>query len=209
MTRIHRLVWLLLVLTGCGCATERAVFQDLLQSDCASPCWRGIIPGRTDRQQILGLLGEPPSADPGLPVLEWGERCVNGGYSLSQVKIFFDSADVAESIRLVEPAGQYTFQDAVDEHGSPALVMMTPCGPETELGFLYLVYPELGIAAGSGFVPAVGQPWQQPSAGTRVTQWLYFAPVPPAGFEAKAGPIYGCGMSYANEVAAWQGFGPE
>ena len=155
------------------------------------------------------MLVEPTDTDPGLPVLEWGDRCVNEGYSLSQVKIYLDAADVVESIRLVEPTVHYTFQDAVSELGAPALVLMTPCGPDTELGFLYLVYSELGIAVGSGFMPVLDLPWQQPPAGTKVTQWLYFAPLPSDGFEAETGPIYGCGMSYGNEASAWQGFGSE
>jgi hypothetical protein len=212
MAKIHRLFWLLfllLLLVGCGCSGERVVFQDLLLSDCAPPCWRGVVPGETDRQQILDLLAEPPGTEPGLPVLEWGERCVNGGYSLSQVKIFLNSNDVVESIRLVEPAGQYTLRDAVDELGPSSLVLITPCGPETDLGFLYLVYPEQGMALGSGFVPVLDRPWQQPPAGTRVYQWLYFAPIPSDRFQAETGPIYGCGMSYANKASAWQGFGSE
>lgn len=209
MAKIYRLFWLLFLLVGCGCSGERAVFQDLFLSDCAPPCWRGVIPGETDRQQILALLADPPDTDPGLPVLEWGKRCVNRGYSLSQVKIFLDSNDVAESIRLVEPADQYTFQNAVDELGPAALVLMTPCGPETDLGFLYLVYPEQGMAVGSGFVPALDRPWQQPSSRTGVYQWIYFTPTPSDRFQAETGPIYGCGMSYANEASVWQGFGPE
>ena len=209
MAKIHRLAWLLLLLAGCGCSTEHVVFQDLLMSDCAPPCWRGVVPGETFRQQILDLLAEPPDTEPGLPVLEWGDRCVNGGYSLSQVKISLDLAWVAESIRLVEPANRLTFQDAVDELGPPALVLMTPCSPETDLGFLYLVYPEQGIAMGSGFVPVLDRPWRQPATGTRVYQRLYFTPIPSDRFEAQAGPIYGCGMSYGNEASAWQGFGPE
>ncbi|MEJ2736242.1 MAG: hypothetical protein P8189_22200 [Anaerolineae bacterium] len=209
MAKIRWLAWLVLLLAGCGCSAERVVFQDLLLSDCVPPCWRGVVPGETSRQQILDLLVEPPDTEPGLPLLEWGRRCVNRGYSLSQVKILLDSAGVAESIRLVNPANRLTFQDAVDELGLPALVLMTPCSPETDLGFLYLVYPEQGIAVGSGFVPVLDRPWQQPPAGTRVYQRLYFAPIPSDRFEARAGPIYGCGMSYANEASAWQGFGPE
>ncbi len=212
MARILRLLWLLLLLlllAGCGCSGERVVLQDLLKSDCSPPCWRKVVPGETDRRQLLDLLAEPPDTETGLPVLEWGERCVNGGYSLSQVKIFVDSNDVVESVRLVEPAAQYTFHDAVDELGSPALVLMTPCGPETDLGFLYLVYPERGIAVGSGFVPVRDRPWQQPPAGTGVYQWLYFAPMPSDRFQAETGPIYGCGMSYGNEASGWQSFEPE
>ena len=212
MAKTHRLLWLLLLLlllAACGCSGERVVFQDLLLSDCSPPCWRGVVPGETDRQQILDLLAEPPDTEPGLPVLEWGERCVNRGYSLPQVKVFLDSEDVVESIRLVELAGRYTFQDAVDELGPPALVLMTPCGPETDLAFLYLVYPERGLAVGSGFVSALDRPWQQPPAGTRAYQWLYFAPIPSDLFRAETGPIYGCGMSYANQASPWQGFEPE
>lgn len=212
MSRTHQLLWLLflpLLLADCGCTGERVAFQDLPRSDCSPPCWRGVVPGETDRQQILDRLDEPPDTEPELPVLEWGERCVNAGYSLSQVKIFLDSNDVVESIRLVEPGDQYTFRDAVDELGPPSLVLMTPCGPETDLGFLYLVYPERGVAVGSGFVPTLDRHWHRPSAGTRVYQWLYFAPTPPDRVQAQAGPIYGCGMSYANRSSGWQGFEPE
>jgi hypothetical protein len=209
MAKIYQLFWLLLLLVGCGCGGERVVFQDLLLSDCSPPCWRGVVPGETDRQRILDLLTEPPDTEPGLPVLEWGERCVNGGYSLAQVRIFLDSNDVVESIRLVEPAHKYTFRDAVDELGPPSLVLMTPCGPETDLGFLYLVYPERGVALGSGFVPTLNRSPYQPPAGTRVYQWLYFAPIPSDRFQAESGPIYGCGMSYANRSSGWQGFEPE
>lgn len=206
MSRIHRLLWVLFVLAGCGCGAERVVFQDLLESNCAPPCWRGVIPGETARREILDLLTEPPDTDPGLPVLEWGVRCVNRGYSLPQVKIFLDANNVAESIRLVDPAGQNTFQTAVEELGPPATVLMTPCGPETDLGFLYLVYPEQGMAVGSGFMPVLDRPWQQPSPRTAVVQWLYFVPIPSDRFQAQAGPVYGCGMSYANQTSAWQGF---
>ena len=105
MSKMVHLVWLLLLLVGCGCRGERIVFQDVLKSDCIAPCWRGVIPGSTDRQGILDLLSQPPDTDTSIPMtwsesLKWGERCVDHRYSPSQVKINLDSKDVAESIRL-------------------------------------------------------------------------------------------------------------
>ena len=197
----------LIVLVGCGCSGERVVFQDVLVSDCAPPCWRGVIPGTSSRQDVLNLLKEPPDTEPGLQRIDWGWRCSKHG-SMTQVEIYLDSNDVVESITLVDPDTHYTFQSVVDEFGSPPIVLMTPCAPDTDKGFLYLVYPGRGLALGSGFVPTLGRPWQQPSSQTHVYQWVYFNPIPDDLFSSMGKPIYGCGMSYANLTSPWQGFGP-
>ena len=207
MFRALSFLWLVIVLAGCGCSGERVVFDNVLQSDCDPPCWRGIIPGKTDRQEVLDLLKEPLGTDPNVQRLDWGWRCF-GGHGMTQVEIYLDSDDMTESITLVEPDREYTFQSGIEEFGPPVVVLMTPCAPDTDKGFVYLVFPERGLALGSGFVPTYDQPWQQPSSETRVYQWVYFAPIPSAAFPPQGGPIYGCGMSYANETSAWQGFGP-
>jgi len=202
------LLWLLIVLAGCGCAGERIVFQDVLKSNCAPPCWRGVIPGKTNRQEIVDLLKKPPDTEPGLQRMDWGWRCFKHD-GMTQVTIFLDVNNVAESIILVEPDRQYTFQTAVDEFGPPTAVLMTPCAPDTDQGFIYLVYPEQGLALGSGFVATLGRPWQRPSSETHVYQWVYFNPIRSDLFSQKGYPIYGCGMSSGNETAEWQGFGPD
>jgi hypothetical protein len=196
----------LIVLVGCGCRGERVVFQDVLVSDCAPPCWRGVIPGTTSRQETLNLLKEPPDTEPGLQRIDWGWRCSKYG-SMTQVEIYLDSNDMVESITLVDPDTQYTFQSVVDEFGSPTTVLMTPCAPDTDKGFLYLVYPERGLALGSGFVPTLERPWQQPSAEIPVLQWVYFDPIASDLFSPMGEPISGCGMPYANETSPWRGFG--
>lgn len=213
MSKTIRLVWLLLLLVGCGCSGERIVFQDVLKSDCAAPCWRGVIPGSTDRQEMLELLGQPPDTDTAIPMawgdsLVWGERCVNHSYFSSQVKVNLDPENIVESIWLVEPDRRYTFQSAVDEFGNPAVVLMTPCSPDSDKGLIYLVYPERGLALGSSYVPTLGRSWWQPSSETRVYQWVYFDPIAADLFPSEGGPIYGCGMPYANETSPWQGFEP-
>ena len=205
------LLGLLVLSVGCGCSRERVVFQDVLESDCAPPCWRGVIPGSTDRQEMLELLHEPPDPSTGLPMdwgdrVGWGRQCVNGSYFSSQVTVNLDPDDVVESITLIEPEEEPTFQDIVEEFGAPAVMLMTLCVPDTDQGLLYLVYSERGVALGSDYLPTLGRPWQQPSAETRVVQWVYFAPIPADRFPAQGPPIYGCGMPSYNETSPWQGF---
>jgi hypothetical protein len=208
ISRVCGLLTILTVLAACGCGYERVVFDDVLESDCDPPCWRGIIPGETDRQQVPDLLKQPPETDPSVQRMDWGWLCFRG-HGMTQVSIDLDSDDLTESITLVDPDRGYTFQRGVEEFGPPAFVLMTPCAPDTDEGFLYLVYPERGLAFGSGYLPAAwGRPWQQPSPETRVWQWVYFAPMQSAAFPPRGGPIHGCGMSYANETVAWQGFKP-
>jgi hypothetical protein len=38
------------------------------------------------------------------------------------------------------------------------------------LGYIYLVYHQDGVAFATGYVPVLGEPWQQPSAKERVYQ---------------------------------------
>jgi hypothetical protein len=214
MSKMICLVWLMLLLASCGCSGERIIFQDVLKSDCAAPCWRGVIPGSTVREEMLELVSQPPDTDTAIPMawgdsLKWGERCVDHRYSPPQVKINLDSKDIVESIVLVDPDQQYTFQHAFDEFGSPTVVLMTPCSPDSDLGFVYLVYPEKGLGLGSSYMPTLGRPWQQPSAETRVYQWVYFDPIAAKLFPPKGEPIYGCGMPYANVTSTWQGFGSD
>jgi hypothetical protein len=210
------LICLLPLLAGCSRCDEQVVFQDVLKSDCASPCWRGIMPGSTNRTRVLELLGEQPNtdtADMALPTkwgsrLEWGTRCLDSRYSLAQVTIGLDPENVVESITLVEPDRRYTFQNVFDEAGPPTFVLGTTCSPDSDQGIVYLVYPQRGLAVGSGYVPVLGQPWQQPRSETRIYQQITFEPMAPDLFSPTEGPIYGCGMPYANGLSPWQGFAP-
>ena len=127
MSRLVRAAWLLLLLSACGCNDERIVFQEVIKSECAPPCWRGVIPGSTNRPEMLDLLRVPPDSDTGMVMswgdtIEWGKRCVDRRYSPPQVTINVDPEDVVQSITLVEPDQRYTFQHAFDEFWPPVVV---------------------------------------------------------------------------------------
>jgi hypothetical protein len=208
MSKTIRLVWLLIALSGCGCSNH-LVLDDIFQSDCDPPCWRGIVPGVTTREEVKEILGEQPEGeDPSFPVLRWGNRCVKGG-GVSQVKILFDQANVVASVTLAETDPRYTFGDVVSEHGPPSSVMMNECSPDSMLGYIYLVYHQDGVAFATGYVPVLGEPWQRPSARERVYQWIYFAPTTADKMLLKEGIISGCGpvFSYNTDSSEWLGFG--
>jgi hypothetical protein len=197
---------LLVSLASCGCRNAPA-FDDVLQSECDPPCWRGIVPGVTTRDEVIELLDrEPEVNDPSYPRVDWGNRCIEGG-GVPQVEIRLDQDDAVVSITLAEAGFRYTFGDAVKEHGPPSSVMVNECSPESNLGYVYLVYHEEGVAFATGYVPVLGKPWQQPSARERVYQWIYFAPTSRDRLLLQEGTIPGCGLSFYSQSSEWLGFG--
>jgi len=204
---VHACMLLLLsMLAACGCRND-LVFDNVLQSECDPPCWRGITPGMTTRDEVLETLGKGfKGEDPSFPVIRWGTRCVEGG-GLSQVKIDLSPADRVVSIKLVETEPRYTFADVVSRHGPPSSVMVNECAPDSDLGFVYLVYPEAGMAFATGYVRVLGEPWQRPSAEERVFQWIYFAPTSPDRALLEDGILPGCGLRFYSYSSEWLGFG--
>jgi hypothetical protein len=139
--------------------------------------------------------------------MRWGICCIKGG-SVSQVEARFGQSNTVVSIRLVAVGPRLTFADVVKEHGAPSAVMANECSPESNLGYIYLVYHEEGMAFASGFVPVLGEPWQTPSGEERVYQWIYFAPTTADQMLLQEGIIPGCGLSFYSYSADWSGFGP-
>jgi hypothetical protein len=201
-------LWLLVIsLAGCGC-DDALVFDDVLQSACSPPCWRGIIPGSTTRAEVRQLLGKEADVDdPSFPAMRWGNRCVEGG-SIPQVEIWFDQSEVVVSLTLAEVEPRYTFADVVRAHGIPSAVMVNECSPESDLGYIYLVYHEGGMAFASGFVPVIDRPWQTPSAKEQVCQWTYFVPTSTDRMLLQDGVIPGCGLRFYSYSSEWSGWGP-
>lgn len=205
--RILGVLIFLSILAGCGCSNDM-VFDDVLQSECAPPCWRGIVPGVTTRDEVRELLDKEAEVDePSFPIMRWGSRCVKGR-ALYQVEIWFDRSDVVVSVTLAEADPIYTFADVVTEHGTPSAVMINECSPESNLGFIYLVYHKDGMAFASGFVPVLGEPWQTPSAKERVYQWYYFVPTSTDKMLLQDGVIPGCGLGFYSSSSEWSGFEP-
>jgi hypothetical protein len=201
------LLTLLTILAACGCSND-LTFDDVLQSECSPPCWRDIVPGVTARGKVVELLGrEPEVEDLSLPVWRWGSRCIKGG-DVSQVRIGFDQSDTVVSITLAEAEPRITFADIVREHGAPTAVMINECSPESDLGYIYLVYHEDGVAFASGSVPVLDQPWQTPSAKERVYRWSYFEPTSPDRMLLQDGILPCCGLRFYSYSSEWSGFGP-
>jgi hypothetical protein len=186
---------------------DKIVFEHVLQSDCAPPCWRDITPGLTDRNQVLGLLDHESELRSYPSTLAWGHRCAQDLAS-PQVAILIDPASkVVNSIMLAETERDYTFGDVVRDHGPPSNVMMNMIGPESNKGCIFLVYPEKGVAFVSGDITVLGRVWQQPSADQKVYQWIYFAPTEPGRLLIKEGLIPGCGLADDSFISDWSGFG--
>jgi hypothetical protein len=108
---------------------EDIVFDNVLESDCSPPCWRGIIPGATTGDEAVKLLDREAEigASPALSI-SWGTCCAKH-WSATQVQLLLDPTDgVVKSIILGDPARGYRFGDAVRDHGPPSSVMMSLFG---------------------------------------------------------------------------------
>ncbi len=207
MLEAANVLLLLIFLAGCGCS-DAPSFDNVLQSGCDPPCWRGIVPGVTTRTEVIELLGKEPDVDdPSFPEMNWGNRCVNGR-GVPQVTIWFNRSDVVASITLAETKSQRTFEDVVRERGTPSAVMVNECSPESDLGYIYLVYHKDGVAFVSGFVPVLDKPWKTPSARERVYRWIYFVPTSADKMLLEDGIIPGCGLRFYSDSSEWLGFGP-
>jgi hypothetical protein len=187
---------------------DKIVFEHVLQSDCAPPCWRDITPGLTDRNQVFALLDhESETIGASISAVAWGQRCAQDLAS-PQVEIQIDpTSEIVDSIMLAETERDCTFGDVVGEYGLPNNVMMNMVGPESSEGCVYLVYPEKGVAFVSGNIIVLGRAWQRPSADQKVYQWIYFAPTEPGRLLIKEGLIRGCGFQDDSFISDWSGFG--
>ena len=87
--------------------------------------------------------------------------------------------------------------------------MMNECSPDSNLGYVYLVYHEQGMAFATGYVPVLDEPWQQPAPSERVYQWIYFEPTTSNRMLLEEGIIPGCGSTFAynSHSSEWLGFG--
>ncbi len=186
---------------------EDIVFDNVLESDCAPPCWRGVVPGATTKDEAIKLLGHEAEVDfSSAWAISWG-RCCAEHWTARQAQLQLDPADgVVTSITLGDPARGYTLGDAVRDYGPPSSVQRSFFGPDSNLGQIYLVYPEKGVALATGLVPVTSDPWQQRSAKERVYEWSYFAPRGSGGMVTESGIIFGCGTS-SDCLSDWAGFG--
>ncbi len=206
------------MLAGCSCpydlrlpwdrvCRDDIVFQDVLWSSCDPPCWRGITPGETKRDEILELVGTPPrEQDQSLPHMSWGNRCMNNS-PRPQVEITTSGDDgVVRTIMLIDPDREYTFADVVEEHGEPSAVMEADCGPEVMDGYIYLAYHEAGLAFASGRVATLQADWQHPASNERVTQWFFFLPTSTDTMLLEEFVIFPCYSPASSLSSEWAGF---
>jgi hypothetical protein len=153
--------------TGLGaCAANPEL---LFESPCPAPCWYGVVPGRTTREELRQLIPSFPYVE--RSEAEWWSDPQHVPSSVSitsqdgsaEVTISTDGDTVA-SIRIQRighpwlPWGMgFELQDAISLFGAPESVILgIGCGGDFYCHALYLVYPHIGtiVAAETSAEPS-------------------------------------------------------
>jgi hypothetical protein len=120
---------LLLVATGLatGGCTERQPSY-ILESGCAVPCWRGIIPGETSIEDAVEIIKQIPEV------------------SLTSISVRDQGVGIRYASWVMGPAGDLTFGEIIAENETVSTVSLS-LDREVPLADLFLAYGE-PISAG-------------------------------------------------------------
>jgi hypothetical protein len=135
--RYRVLTFLIIIIAICSSCSNQHQFQTSLEA-CKPPCWNGITPGETNKEELLLTLQENPIVESDTVFVHgtsWKIFNESIEFSLTsneQVEIYLVD-DIVVLINLLNIRG-ITFQEAINILGEPEKILSTS---STGPGFLF------------------------------------------------------------------------
>jgi hypothetical protein len=199
-------------LGACAPTTDK-----FFESLCPAPCWYGVVPGQTTREELRKLVPSFPYI-PRTEVQWWSDPGhVPSFISLpspdGSAEVTIDTeGDVVTSIRIQRTADLFLpkdmgleLRDAVSLFGTPDLVILgAGCGGDQHCLALYLVFPAIGTVIAANTAEPLPDIHVPPTL--RVTSVAFVEPARVDQYLAEQNRGYSLGCLRDHFSAAWPGY---
>jgi hypothetical protein len=205
---ISIIVFALLNLLGsCTLINRREPLPALVDSPCVPPCWQGIIPGESSKEEVEDLSADIPGID--LEYSKWlgswniyDDRFLlqfKDGKGEGQIRIvdnYIHSISIYDDVNL-------TLEQAIGLYGEPESIIIEHEEPgDVILLSINLLYPNQGLLL-TYSEGDYGTAHIQPG---KMIEWVVFVDPKRYGASLTEGPAYIEGEAFRNNRYPWSGY---